>query len=106
MPISAMGSSVSQEKLRKSMPVACCMVGAKGPGAVRKGRRLMVTSITTASHSNGGTRCVREDVDVMKLGGWLRCGAPVCAPLVLGSPVCCYGFGGNEDQAAGQASSP
>jgi hypothetical protein len=30
MPISAMGSSVSQEKLRKSMPVACCMVGAKG----------------------------------------------------------------------------
>lgn len=56
----------------------------------------MVTSITTASHNNGGMRCVREDVDVMKLGGWLRCGAPVC----------CYGFGGNEDQAAGQASSP
>jgi hypothetical protein len=37
----------------------------------------MVTSITTASHSNGGTRCVREDVDVMKLGA--GCGAPVRA---------------------------
>lgn len=68
----------------------------------------MVTSITTASHNNGGTRCDREDVDVMRLGGLaaLRCGAQVCAPLVLGSLVCCYGFGGNEDQAEGQASCP
>ena len=65
-PIKAMGSRVSQLKLRKSMPVACWMVWPSGPGAVKNGRRLMVTSTTTASHSKGGTRGAEGELGVIK----------------------------------------
>ena len=46
-PMSAMGSSVSQESWLRFIPVAVLTAWPSGPMAVRKGRRLMVIATTT-----------------------------------------------------------